>query len=98
MVGEGFGFGDGETLGVPVDREGVGLEDVAGEVGDGEAEIRGDGYAECGGAEAGGLRCDGAGGGAAGGKDSPGGVFRRMVVGVEADAENVGAEGVYAEG
>ncbi len=57
----------------------------------------GDGDAEVGGGEPGGLGCDGDADGAGGGEHGPGGVFGWMAVGVDADAEDVGAEGVDAE-
>ena len=98
MAGEGLGLGYGEALWRPGDGEGVGLQDVAGEVGDGEAEVWSDSDAEGGGGEAVGVGSDGGGGGAGGGEDGPGGVFGRMIERVEADAEDVGPEGVYAEG
>jgi hypothetical protein len=84
---------DDEAVAAPLDGSGVLLEDGSVEVGDGEAEVGGEGDAEGFGFEAIGGRRDCDGGGAGFGKDGPGGVFGKLAGVTGADAEDVVSEG-----
>jgi hypothetical protein len=80
-------------MSLPTDRSGVLLEDCAIEIGDGDAEIGGDGDAKATSPEAVSFRCNRDGCGSGCGQNCPGGVFGERPVMAGADAEDIITEG-----
>ena len=98
VVGGRADLADLESIAIPGDGRGVVLEDVTDEVSDFELQMLVDGDAERLGGEALGLLRDGDRGGAGGGEDGPGGVFRQVGSPGHADAKDVVAESGDLEG